>query len=102
MAKICESVANSKKISFGLYHFANHPVTTWYDFAYEIFKISKEAGAIENAPKLIKIKTIDYASNTKRPMYSELSTKKIENNLSIKKVFWKSELAKTVKKFLKK
>ena len=100
--KICESVANSKKISFGLYHFANHPVTTWYDFAYEIFKVSKEAGAIENVPKLIKINTIDYASKTKRPMHSGLSTKKIENNFSIKKVFWKSELAKTVKRFLKK
>lgn len=100
--RICGLVADSKKLNFGLYHFANHPVTTWHDFAYEIFNILKEEGAVENIPDLEKITTIDYISNVKRPMYAELSTKKIENNFSMKKVLWKSELGKIVKKYMQK
>lgn len=102
VGSICRLVADSKTLNFGLYHFANHPVTTWYDFAHEIFNILKEEGAVENIPDLEKINTIDYISNVKRPMYAELSTKKIENNFSMKKVLWKSELGKIIKKNMQK
>jgi dTDP-4-dehydrorhamnose reductase len=65
----------------GVFHFANAFETSWFQFAKEIHRQAVEL----NFP--LKITTIDpipsheYPTPTKRPAYSTLSTKKIEEHL---------------------
>ena len=68
-----EEIIN-KKLSFGIYHIVNSGYCSWYDFAKRIFEF-----------KNIKIKLIactseEYSSSFKRPVYSVLSTKKLEKS----------------------
>jgi dTDP-4-dehydrorhamnose reductase len=61
----------SKEYPSGIYHITNDEVTCWYDFAKEIFKVSK-----------IKVDVFPCSSNTlkreaKRPRYSSLINSKL-------------------------
>ena len=87
---------------YGIYNFSsNGEPISWYDFAKEIFYVSKKLGNDEN----INIKAINssdfkkiFNSSTNRPLYSVL------NSSNAKKIFnfsgndWKKSLEITIKK----
>lgn len=88
LAKICLDILsdeNSMNISNkrSLYHYSNEGVTSWYDFATTIMKISN----IDC--KLIPIKTKDFPTEAKRPMYSVLDKSKIKSDFKITIPHWK-------------
>lgn len=72
----------SSSISYGIYHYSNGGIVSWYDFAVEIFK--QFGKTIEVKP----IKTKDYPTAAKRPKYSVLETTKIENNFDCLSKKW--------------
>lgn len=75
---------NSNK--FGTYHYCNSGETSWYKLAKEIFEI-------KNCK--IDLKFIEFnnqSSTLKRPLFSALDTKKIEQAFSIKIPNWKTSL----------
>ena len=97
LAKICLDILsdeNSKNISKkrSIYHYSNEGVTTWYDFATTIMKISN----IDC--KLIPIETKDYPTKAKRPQYSVLDKSKIKSDFKITIPHWKDSLAYCIKK----
>lgn len=69
-------------IPYGTYHFSGNNPCSWYDFAKEIFRISKIK--IDLRP----ITSDQYSQKAKRPHYSYLSKDKIEKVLNIKVRTW--------------
>lgn len=76
----------SSSISYGIYHYSNGGIVSWYDFAVEIFK--QFGKTIEVKP----IKTKDYSTAAKRPKCSVLDTTKIKNNFNCTINDWQGSL----------
>jgi dTDP-4-dehydrorhamnose reductase len=70
----------------GVYHFANHGETTWFDFAAKI----KAIAGLDCA--LNPIETKDFPTPAKRPAYSVLDTSKIEEALEMDNRHWEDAL----------
>ncbi len=76
----------------GIFHFANTAETNWYHFAKEI---QRQAHALEFPLKIQSIEPItsqEYPTPAKRPSYSTLDTKKIEQRLGKKPRTWQEAL----------
>ena len=91
LAKVILTIINSKSTGFGLYHYSNEGVTSWYDFAKTIFEASNLK--IKTNP----IKSAAYPTPAKRPAYSVLDKTKIKNTLRTQAPFWSESLQKAVK-----
>ncbi|MHB9308305.1 sugar nucleotide-binding protein, partial [Fusobacterium polymorphum] len=76
---------------FGLYHITNSGVASKYEQAKYILEKIKWQGKIERA------KAEDFKSLAKRPKYSKLSSKKIENLLGEKIPNWENALDRFLK-----
>ena len=75
---------------YGIYHFSNSGVISWYDFAVAIKKI---AGLSCN---VLSIATSDYPTLAKRPAYSVLDKESIIKDYEIKLVDWQISLKKCI------
>lgn len=81
---------NSKKVE--VYHYSNLGVCSWYDFAKAIFDL-KGINITVNA-----IETAQYPTAAKRPFYSVLNKKKIENKFQIEIPYWRDSLKECLQK----
>jgi len=81
-------------VSYGIYHFTNEGVTSWYEFARAIYKKAKGLGLIENNKKvdIQPIKTKDYPKAARRPRYSVLSKEKIKREFALRVREWDKAL----------
>ena len=91
LAKMILNIVSSKNTNFGLYHYSNEGMVSWYDFAKAIFEKSN------TEIKLNPIKTEDYPTPAKRPAYSVMDTTKIKKTLRIQAPFWSESLQKAIK-----
>jgi dTDP-4-dehydrorhamnose reductase len=76
---------------FGIYHFSNDGIISWYDFAVAIKEI-KQLDCIVNP-----IPTSSYPTPAKRPAYSGLDKSKIANTFKIQLKDWKESLNECLK-----
>lgn len=74
------------KLNSGVYHYANDNTVSWEEFAKEIFKMKKMDCKVN--PVLTK----DYITKAKRPLWSVLSTNKINSEFEIFPSEWKDSL----------
>ena len=81
---------NSK--AYGIYHYSNEGVASWYDFALAIINESN------SNCKIIPIKTEEYPTPAKRPAYSVMDKSKVKNTLNIEISHWKHSLKVCLKK----
>ncbi len=81
---------DKKNIPFGIYHYSNEGVCSWFDFATEIMKT---AGL---DCKVKAIETKDYPTPAKRPAYSVLNKRKIKETFALEIPHWKESLKKCV------
>lgn len=79
-------IINIGNTTYGIYHYSNEGVTSWYDFAKAIFEISG------TTVKVIPIKTEEYITKAVRPAYSVLDKSKIKKNLQIEIPYWRDSL----------
>ncbi len=86
LAEVILKLVESRQTSYGIYNYSNEGAVSWYDFANEIFKLSK------SSIKLNKIETKDYPTPATRPKYSVLNKDKITNVLKITVPNWKYSL----------
>jgi len=86
LAEVLIKIILSSSTNYGVYHYSNSGAISWFDFASEIFK--QFGMKIEVKP----IKTEDYPTAAKRPKYSVLETKKIENNFDCTIKDWNNSL----------
>ena len=87
--QIIESIKAGKDIK-GIYHYANTGETTWFDFATKI----KEIAGLEC--NLSSITSDQFPTPAKRPGYSVLDTKKIEDEIGIVIPSWETALTQCI------
>ena len=77
---------------FNCYHFAQRGVTTWFDFAQKIARLTK------SPCKISPCTTAAYPTAAKRPLYSVLGTTRIKNHLSLNPLRWEAALEDCIKR----
>jgi len=88
LAEAILKIIADKMIHYGIYHYSNEGVVSWYDFAVEIFNHFNKQVVVK------PIKTEDYPTAAKRPEYSVLETTKIEKEIETRILNWKISLKK--------
>ena len=72
--------------AYGVFHYSNEGVTSWYDFAQAVFEIENidcQLGAIES---------VEYPTPAKRPPFSVLNKSKIKARLGVDVPHWRDGL----------
>ena len=83
-------IISTESIAYGLYHYSNEGVTSWYDFAKAIFDLAGYE------TKVKPLKTIEYPTKAIRPAYSVMDKTKIKKNINIEIPYWRDSLVKCI------
>ena len=98
---IGRQIQNSIKIDWGTYHYSGLGTATWHLFAEKIFQIAKQFNPLK-IETVEPIKTDEYPTPAKRPMYSVLDCSRIEQKLCIHPKPWEESLHETIARMMKK
>lgn len=91
LAKVLLQVATKlTKENSGIYHFCNAGATTWYDFALAIFE--KKQVTIKVNP----IATASFPTEAKRPAYSVLDSRKVQETFRLGIPTWEEGLSECI------
>jgi len=85
----------------GIYHYANWPACSWFQFADEIFTIAKRKNVVQRSINIKPISTDEYPTKAYRPKYSVLDTSKILKQYAIQIPDWNKGLEKVISKLAK-
>ena len=77
---------------FGLYHYSNEGLTSWYDFATAIFELS------DTPVKTMPIRTAEYPTKAARPLYSVMDKTKAKTQLGIQIPHWRTSLKECLRR----
>lgn len=91
--KVVEKISSESEISWGVYHYCGVPYVSWFDFAHSIFSHAVDANLIERAPALNAISSESYPTPAKRPKYSKLDCRKIEDEFGVVLSDWQAALS---------
>ena len=81
-------IIDSGSDKYGIYHYSNEGVTSWYDFAKGIFDLS---GTEVN---VFPIPTSKYPTRAARPRFSVMDKTKIKETFSMKIPYWRDSLVR--------
>lgn len=86
--KITDQVADLPEADekWGIYHYSNEGVASWYDFAYEIIKIKQMEMQVK------PIRTWDYPTPAARPHFSVMDKGKIKSRFGLVIPHWTDSL----------
>ncbi|WP_136482682.1 dTDP-4-dehydrorhamnose reductase [Cognatitamlana onchidii] len=87
LANVILKLIAERKDCYGLYHYSNAGIVSWYDFAKEIFDLS------EATVQLNPIKSEEYPTPAARPAYSVMNKGKIKDAFSLNIPYWKDSLS---------
>ena len=91
LAKFILSLIKSNRVEYGIYHFVNQGVTTWYEFAERILKLYNPK------VKVLPIDSMEYQSAANRPMNSSLDLTKTKQTFAIEIPEWGESLKECLK-----
>lgn len=77
---------------FGVYHYSNEGICSWYEFACEIVEQLRTTNASLKVRQVNPIVTSEYPLPAKRPSYSVLSKQKIKAAIGLDVPHWKESL----------
>jgi len=80
-------IITSGSKAYGIYHYSNEGVTSWYDFAKGIFDLSA------TDVKVLPIRTSEYPTKATRPAYSVMDKTRIKTTFGIEIPYWRDSLA---------
>ncbi|WP_040252873.1 dTDP-4-dehydrorhamnose reductase [Psychroserpens mesophilus] len=86
LAEVIMLIINRDSSDYGLYHYSNEGVASWYDFAKAIFDLNS------NTVKVIPVPTESYPTPSKRPHFSVLDKTKIKTTFNIEVPYWRDSL----------
>jgi len=92
---ICKKLYTKSDLEkyWGVYHFADFPVTNWQQFAKHIVRVKQPNKNIE----IVAIESKDYPTVAQRPKNSILNTQKIKTTFNIDQRFWMNEVERVIK-----
>jgi dTDP-4-dehydrorhamnose reductase len=79
-------IIETQSQQFGLYHYSNEGLTSWYDFATAIFELSG------TTVRTVPIRTAEYPTKATRPAYSVMDKTKAKVQLGIAIPHWRESL----------
>jgi len=82
----------SRKTDYGIYHYSNEGVISWYDFATAIFQISNTTVKVNPIPSSA------YPTKARRPSFSVMDKSKIKSTFNLAIPYWRDSLEKCIKK----
>lgn len=83
-------IINSRSSEYGVYHYSNEGLTSWYDFAQAIFEMS-------GIPvKLSPLKTSEYPTKAERPAFSAMDKSKIKRVFGLNVPYWRDSLKQCI------
>lgn len=85
--------------AYGTYHFAGSGVTTWHGFAQRI--VEAQQAITGRAPKVVAIPTADYPTPARRPMNSELDSRRFAAVFGVTARPWQTAVDETVARLLR-
>jgi dTDP-4-dehydrorhamnose reductase len=91
LADVIFEVILSPSKHYGLYHFSNEGVTSWFDFAKAIFDFSGTSVIVNPIP------TSAYPTKAKRPHFSVMDKRKIKADYGVSVPYWLDSLRVCVK-----
>ena len=86
LAGVLLDIIQTGNTNYGLYHYSNEGVTSWYDFAVAIFEL---AGL---PTRVTPIRTAEYPTKATRPAYSVLDKSKAKAHLGALIPHWRVSL----------
>jgi dTDP-4-dehydrorhamnose reductase len=89
LIKIAIQYKGRKELEWGVYHYCGSFSLSWYDFAKQIFHSAKLLKLIDREPILQEVKTDEYQYDAKRPLFTVLDCKKINQVFAIQQPDWK-------------
>jgi len=90
LARVVVHIIKSNSNEFGVYHYSNEGVASWYDFAKAIFDITNTK-IVTNA-----IPTSAYPTPATRPRFSVMDKTKLKRNLEIEIPYWRDSLKEAI------
>ncbi|TCD17328.1 dTDP-4-dehydrorhamnose reductase [Pedobacter psychrodurus] len=95
LANAIFDIITSSSTAYGVYHYSNEGVTSWFDFAKAIFDIS------ETVVKVNPIPGSAYPTKATRPAFSVMDKSKIKNTFNIEIPYWRDSLVECIKQINK-
>lgn len=92
LAEFIVKIALADKPEYGIYHYSNEGVASWYDFAHAIFR----AAGIE--VKLKPVPSSEYPTKARRPSYSVLDKAKVKKAFAEIVPHWRDSLDNCMRK----
>ncbi len=80
------TITEKQSTAYGIYHYSNEGVTSWYDFATAIFELS------ELPTRTVPIRTAEYPTKATRPAYSVMDKTKVKQALGLAIPHWRTSL----------
>ncbi len=88
---ILHVIKNDNK-QYGIYHYSNEGVTSWYDFAMGIFDISN------TQVKVYPVRTSEYITRAVRPAFSVMDKSKVKSTFNVEIPYWRNSLETCIKR----
>lgn len=83
-------IIHQHKTEYGIYHFSNEGIASWYDFAKAIFEYSNRN------IKVSPIASEEYPTKAKRPLFSAMNTMKVKKTFGRAIPHWRTSLASAI------
>lgn len=80
------TIITSDSKEYGIYHYSNEGVASWYDFSKAIFDLSA------TEVKVLPVPTSEYVTRAVRPAYSVMDKAKIKKTFNIEIPYWRDSL----------
>ncbi|MFC3561616.1 dTDP-4-dehydrorhamnose reductase [Pedobacter jamesrossensis] len=95
LANAIFDIIESESKIYGIYHYSNEGVTSWFDFAKAIFDISKTSVKVNPIPGSA------YPTKARRPAFSVMDKSKIKSTFNIEIPYWRDSLVDCIKQLNK-
>jgi dTDP-4-dehydrorhamnose reductase len=92
LAKWLWAVAAKPKV-FGIYHWTDAGVASWYDFAIAIQELGIEKGLLKEVIPILPIPTSAYPTPAKRPAFSVIDKSSAEVVSGLNTIHWRKQLS---------
>ena len=92
LAEVIIKITENGLDNYGLYHYSNEGVASWYDFAKAVFEFA------EIDIDVLPVASSAFVTKAKRPYYSVLDKTKIKTVLGIEIPYWRDSLNKCIQK----
>jgi len=90
LAECILHIIEMNSADYGIYHYSNEGVSSWYDFAIAIFDIS------QMQVKVSPILSTEFITKAKRPVFSVMNKSKIKSVLNVQIPYWRESLEKCI------